>query len=27
MATRDNQGMTRAHRVAIAGTVSKFILQ
>ena len=27
MATRDNQGMARAHRVGITRTVSKFMLQ
>ena len=27
MATRDNQGMTRTHRVGITRTVSKFMLQ
>ena len=27
MATRDNQGMARAHRVGISRTVSKFMLQ
>jgi len=27
MATRDDQGMARAHRVGIARTVSKFMLQ
>lgn len=27
MATRDNQGMTRAHRIGITRTVSKLMLQ
>ena len=27
MATRDDQSMTRAHRVGVTGTVSKFMLQ
>jgi len=27
MATRDNQGVARAHRVGITRTVSKFVLQ
>ena len=27
MTTRDDHAMTRAHRVGVAGTISKFILQ